>query len=103
MSLSELLMRLKRRLGSDCTVSDDTLCELLADAHALILAYTNRTELPEALTPALLRLSCMLFNRLGMEGESRRSEGGVTMTVDSLPAEIVCLLNPYRLMRTVSL
>jgi len=103
MSLSELLLRLKRRIGADCACGDDTLCEMLADAHAMILAYTNRTELPEALTPALLRLASMLYNRLGMEGESRRSEGSVSMTVDSLPQEIISLLQPYRLLRTVKL
>lgn len=103
MSVSDLLTRLKRRLSLEGDGHDELLCDLIADAHALMLAYMNRTELPEALIPALLRLSCMLYNRLGMEGESQRSEGSVSMTVDSLPQEIISQLTPYRLMRTVQL
>lgn len=103
MSISDLLTRFKRRLPPDARPQDELLCELLADANALMLAYLNRTELPEALTPALLRLSCILYNRQGMEGESRRSEGDVSMTVDSLPPEITVQLMPWRLGRTVAL
>jgi len=103
MSISDLLTRFKRRLPADAQPQDELLCELLADANALMLAYLNRTELPEALLPALLRLSCILYNRQGMEGESRRSEGDVSMTVDSLPPEIIIQLIPYRLGRTVAL
>ncbi|MBR5232345.1 MAG: phage head-tail connector protein [Clostridia bacterium] len=103
MNESDLLERLRRRLPADAAAEDDLLCDLLADANALMLSYMNRTELPDALIPALLRLTTMLFNRLGMEGESSRTEGSISMTVDSLPAEILSQLTPYRLMRTVKL
>ena len=79
------------------------MCDLLADAHALMLAFMNRTQLPEALFPALIRLACILYNRLGIEGESHHSEGSVSMTVDSLPQEITLQLMPYRMLRTVIL
>ena len=103
MSISELLTRLKRRLNITGEEKDELLCDLLADAHALMLAFMNRTELPEALFPALIRLSCILYNRLGIEGESHHSEGSVSLTVDSLPQEITLQLMPYRLLRTVIL
>lgn len=103
MSISDLLTRLKRRLAIANDDKDELLCDLLADAHALMLAYMNRSELPAALEPALLRLACMLYNRLGMEGESHHSEGSVSMTVDSLPQEIILQLTPYRLLRMVTL
>ncbi|MBQ1945808.1 MAG: phage head-tail connector protein [Clostridia bacterium] len=103
MSISELLTRLKRRLNITGEEKDELLCDLLADAHALMLAFMNRTELPEALFPALIRLACILYNRLGIEGESHHSEGSVSMTVDSLPQEITLQLMPYRLLRTVIL
>ena len=103
MSISELLTRLKRRLNITGEEKDELLCDLLADAHALLLAFMNRTELPEALFPALIRLACILYNRLGIEGESHHSEGSVSMTVDSLPQEITLQLMPYRLLRTVML
>ena len=103
MSISELLTRLKRRLNITGEEKDELLCDLLADAHALMLSFMNRTELPEALFPALIRLACILYNRLGIEGESHHSEGSVSMTVDSLPQEITLQLMPYRLLRTVML
>jgi len=103
MSISELLTRLKQRLNITGEEKDELLCDLLADAHALMLAFMNRTELPEALFPALIRLACILYNRLGIEGESHHSEGSVSMTVDSLPQEITLQLMPYRLLRTVML
>ena len=103
MSISELLTRLKRRLNITGEEKDELLCDLLADAHALMLAFMNRTELPEALFPALIRLACILYNRLGIEGESHHSEGSVSMTVDSLPQEITLQLMPYRMLRTVIL
>lgn len=103
MSISDLLTRLKRRLAIANDDKDELLCDLLADAHALMLAYMNRTELPAALLSAQCHLACILYNRLGMEGETSRSEGAVTMTVDTLPAEIVSQLTPYRLCRVVTM
>lgn len=103
MTLSDMISRLKRRLQLTDNAQDELLNDLLADAHALMLAYMNRTELPEALHTAQCQLACILYNRLGMEGESSRSEGNVTMTVDTLPDEIVAQLMPYRLCRAVML
>lgn len=103
MNISDLLTRLKRRLPDEARTQDELLCEMLADANALMLAYLGRAELPEALIPALLRLSCILYNRQGMEGEISRSEGSVSMTVDSLPHEITAQLMPYRLGKAVAL
>ena len=44
-----------------------------------------------------------LHRRLGMEGERARSEGGVTLTVDTLPEDVLSQLRPYRLCKAVSL
>ena len=103
MTLSDMMARLKRRLQLTGNAQDELLNDLLADAHALMLAYMNRTELPDSLYAAQCQLACILYNRLGMEGESSRSEGNVTMTVDTLPDEIVVQLMPYRLCRAVML
>jgi len=101
MTLSDMLARIKRRLKISSNVQDELLNDLLADAHALMLAYMNRTSLPEPLCLAQCQLACILYNRLGMEGEKSRSEGEVTMTVDTLPEEIISQLRPYRLCRAV--
>ena len=76
---------------------------MLADANALMLAYLNRAELPAALENAQCQLAVLLYNRLGMEGERARSEGGVTLTVDTLPEDVLSQLRPYRLCKAVSL
>lgn len=99
MTLNEMLLRLHRRLGISTGAQD----ELLADANALMLAYLNRAELPEALENAQCQLAVLLYNRLGMEGERARSEGGVTLTVDTLPEDVLSQLRPYRLCKAVSL
>jgi len=103
MTLTDMLGRLKRRLKISDSTQDELLTDLLADANALMLAYMNRTELPAALCGTQCHLACILFNRLGMEGEKSRSEGSITMTVDTLPAEITCQLTPYRLCRVVTM
>ena len=101
MTLNEMLLRLHRRLGISTGAQDELLTDLLADANALMLAYLNRAELPAALENAQCQLAVLLYNRLGMEGERARSEGGVTLTVDTLPEDgsaRVCLstASPYK-------
>ena len=89
MTLNEMLLRLHRRLGISTGAQDELLTDLLADANALMLAYLNRAELPAALENAQCQLAVLLYNRLGMEGERARSEGGVTLTVDTLPEDVL--------------
>lgn len=103
MTDSEMLARLKRRLELTGNERDELLFDLLADANALMLAFMNRETMPAALHPAQCALAAALYNRLGMEGESRRSEGNVSMTVETLPADITAQLLPYRLAKAVSL
>ena len=92
MTLNEMLLRLHRRLGISTGAQDE-----------LLLAYLNRAELPAALENAQCQLAVLLYNRLGMEGERARSEGGVTLTVDTLPEDVLSQLRPYRLCKAVSL
>jgi len=78
MTATELLSRLRRRLGIADDSQDDLLMDLLADANAMILTYIRRDLLPAALYPAQCQLAVILYNRIGTEGESSRTEGGVT-------------------------
>lgn len=95
-----MLARLKRRIPG---ARDDALLEdLIADAGRMICAYTQRPAVPQALEAAQLELAVMLFNRMGMEGESSHGEGSVTRTVDSLPEHLRRQLNPWRLAKAVS-
>ena len=101
--LDNLIERLQRRLPDAPTDGKtlELLEDLLAEAHAFILTYTNRKELPEQLAGACVKLAAIEYNRLGMEGESAHSEGSVSRTVELLPADIKAELTPWVLARTV--
>lgn len=76
----------------------DALAEaLLEDARDAILAYTERTELPAVLVGAQVQLAVVYYNRMGAEGETSHSEGGVSRGMESLPADIEAQIRPYKL------
>ena len=68
--------------------TDEMLLAHLTDAKALLLAMTWRQTLPEALESAQVRLAIILFNRMGMEGESEHVEGDVRRAAPCLPDEL---------------
>lgn len=75
---------------------------LLLDAEGMLLAYTGRSILPPALETAQIQLAALLYNRMGAEGESAHSEGGVSRTMEALPADIQRQIAPYRLAKVVN-
>lgn len=94
-----MLERLKQRLPDG--TSEALLQELLQSAEGIICAYTARTEMPEALSAAQLEIAVILFNRMGMEGESAHVEGSISRSAESLPEFLRRQLNPWRLARAV--
>ena len=78
-------------------VPQEMLEVLMLDAKDMICAYTRRASVPEALEGAQVRLAMILYNRMGTEGETSHSEGGVSRTMEGMPAEIEKQLKPYRL------
>ena len=103
MTLHEMLLRLHRRLGISGTQQDELLTDLLADAHAVMLDYMNRSEMPPGLENTMVSLAAVFYNRLGTEGESARSEGDVHRTFCELPFDIAYRLDHYRVAGTVRL
>lgn len=94
-----MLSRLKRRLPD---AEDEALLnDLLLQAESFILAYTHRDEMPDGLEDAQVELAAVLFNRMGMEGESSHSEGSVSRTAESLPEGLRRWLNAWRLAKTM--
>lgn len=93
--------KLKVRLNEE----DIALLEqLLEDAETEILDYCNR----EVLLPRMLglqrELAVIYYNRLGSEGESSRSEGGVSVSYSTdIPENIKRRLNSYRRLKAVRL
>ena len=93
-----MLAKLKRRIPD--AKDDALLADLLDEAAAFLRAYTRRDELPPALEEAQVRVASILYNRMGREGESSHSEGGVSRTAQALPEDLRRWLNTWRLAKT---
>ncbi len=94
-----MLARLRRRIPD--ASDDELLNDLLAEAGAFLCAYTRRGTVPQELEDAQLRVAAILYNRMGMEGETGRDEGGVNRTAQLMPEDVACQLRPWRRIRTV--
>lgn len=88
MTQEKLIQAMRLRLPDAKNASDEMLLAHLTDAKALLLAMTWRQTLPEALESAQVRLAIILFNRMGMEGESEHVEGDVRRAAPCLPDEL---------------
>ena len=94
-----MLDKLKRRIPD--AADDALLVDLLEEAGAFVRAYTGRSALPDTFGDVQVRVAAILYNRMGMEGESAHGEGGVTRTAEALPEDLKRWLNSQRLARTV--
>ena len=77
MTQEKLIQAMRLRLPDAKDASDE-----------MLLAMTWRQTLPEALESAQVRLAIILFNRMGMEGESEHVEGDVRRAAPCLPDEL---------------
>ncbi len=83
------LERLKLRLDITDDKQDTLLELLLDDAQEVVLDIIGRDKLPVGLISAQVELATAAYNKQGAEGESSRSEGGISRSfIDGLPAEI---------------
>ena len=94
-----MISKLKRRLP-DCG-DEQLLQDLIDSAAGMICAYTGRDCVPPALEAAQIETACIIFNRMGMEGESAHTEGSVSHNAESLPEFVKRQLNPFRLAKAV--
>ena len=77
-------------------VSSARAADILGTARDILLDEIGRDELPERLASAQAALAVIIFNREGAEGESSRSEGGISRSfIDDLPADIRRRLKNY--------
>ena len=78
--------------------------QLLEDAEAEMLDYCNRDVLLPRMLGLQRELAIVYYNRLGSEGESSRSEGGVSVSYSTdIPENIKRRLNSYRRLKAVRL
>lgn len=101
MTVISPLTRVKTRLGLTDTTRDALLAELLTSAEDAAKAYTGRDELPSGAQTAVVCLAVIAYNRRGTEGETSRSEGGISVSMEAIPGDIRAMLAPYRIIRTV--
>ena len=77
----------------------DLIAIVLEAAEQTILSLTNRTKLISSLEAARRDLAVVMINRLGTEGESSRSEGGISVSFEEMPKAIQATIETYRLVR----
>ena len=96
------LEKLKIRLEIKDTNQDDLLNMILEDAESEILDFCNRDTLPLRAEPLQRELAIIYYNRLGSEGESSRSEGGVSVSYSTeIPENIKNRLIAFRRLKLV--
>lgn len=75
---------------------DEALCELLlSDAEDAVCDYIGRDTVPDRLVSVQVQLAVIAYNKRGAEGESSRSEGGISQSFDALPPDMLKRLRNY--------
>lgn len=87
---------LKKMTASE---DEDLLLMLLEDSESEILTYTRRTSLVPGLETYVRQYALIKFNRRGMEGETSRSEAGISSSMEPIPTNIVEGIRNFRLAR----
>ena len=83
-------------LGNPCECSEETAEVCLSMAEDAVLDYIGRSELPKGAESIVIKLAVIYYNRLGNEGESSRTEGGISQSfVTDIPADIKKQLDNY--------
>jgi hypothetical protein len=91
------LDKLKIRLPD---ASDALLAQLLEDSQGEILDHCHLDALTTSMEGLQRELAIVYYNRAGTEGETSRSEGGISVSYDTdIPAPIKRRLNTYRAIR----
>lgn len=90
------LETLKIRLGISNEKQDGLLAVLLDSAEDTILDVIGRDEMPARLISVQTELAVIAYNRQGAEGETARSEGGISRSfVSDLPSDMQKRLQNY--------
>ena len=77
-------------LSTRLQVSDnDLVTDLIKEAIAQVLDYTGQKKLVGNMDIYVKKLAVINYNRLGIEGETQRTEGGVTNYIETgIPKDI---------------
>ena len=99
--MAEMVLSLSTRLQ----ISDSELATALnKEAIAEVLDYTGQMTLVGNMDIYVKKLAVINYNRLGVEGETQRTEGGVTNYLEvGIPKDIRLGLNHYRIAKVTRL
>ena len=89
------LERFKLLAGITDDSQDGLITALLSDAEDSVRDYIGRDVVPERLVSVQVQLAVIAYNKRGAEGESSRSEGGISQSFDGLPPELMARLKNY--------
>lgn len=90
------LDRLLILLGNPCECSEDTADVCLSMAEDAVRDYIGREELPKSADSIIIKLAVIYYNRLGNEGETARTEGGISQSFcTDIPDDIKRQLQNY--------
>lgn len=85
-----------KRLGESVAVGDvNFVNSLLNEAEDFTKDKIGRDTIPNRLDSAVVLLSVIAYNKRGAEGESSRSEGGISRAFDDLPVTLRERFNNY--------
>ena len=91
-----MLNRLLILLGNPPECNMETVETCLSMAQDAVLDYIQRDELPKAAESVVIKLAVIYYNRLGNEGETARTEGGISQSFNSdIPMDILRQLRNY--------
>ena len=74
---------------------DELISVLLGDAADAVCDFIGRDSVPERLVSVQVQLAVIAYNKRGAEGESSRSEGGISQSFDALPPDMLRRLKNY--------
>lgn len=89
------LERFKLLAGITDDSQDGLITALLSDAEDSVRDYIGREEVPARLISVQIQLAVIAYNKRGAEGESSRTEGGISQSFDGLPPELLARLKNY--------
>lgn len=89
------LERFKLLAGITDDSQDGLITALLSGAEDSVRDYIGRDVVPERLVSVQVQLAVIAYNKRGAEGESSRSEGGISQSFDGLPPELLARLKNY--------
>jgi hypothetical protein len=103
MTDNEKLVLFKVRTGIIVASQDALIGQYIKDAEYFILGVTGQASVPTALEGAQVDIAVGAWGKRGAEGESSHSEGGVSVTYESLSPALQALLRAYTLARVVDM